>query len=311
MIDGDAATLWTPATATGLDFPGQAPARRSWSRRRGSATARCCSAATSRPGPGGDVLAVRARRRRRQRGPLVQRRRRGVGDRVRRRRLARRDPDRGDRGRRRRSRGDPDTGRPAAVHRRRPGAAPALRCELALRPRTPTARQPDVLPRRHPPRLGRDRRHPRRHARRPDDCAAIREQVVTLPGAWEPYWTPATPGAAGGGTARPSAPLTLSVSTRSHPHRTTLRKRGLRVPGHGQRAATVRLSVRVAGTKRFAAVATRRLPTPARRDPPRSASGRATSSRAKRLTLTSLRTPRTRRRSIKGDQTPFRSLRSR
>ena len=43
VIDGDPTTLWTPAAATGLDFPGQTDGPgRSWSRRRGSAAARCC-----------------------------------------------------------------------------------------------------------------------------------------------------------------------------------------------------------------------------------------------------------------------------
>ena len=42
VIEGDPTTLWTPAAATGLDFPGQTTGQPSWSRRRGSATARCC-----------------------------------------------------------------------------------------------------------------------------------------------------------------------------------------------------------------------------------------------------------------------------
>ena len=53
------------------------------------------------------------------------------------------------------------------------------------------------------------------------DCAAIRQQVVTLPGAWEPYWSPAddrVPAAVVGGAAR----LSLTLSTRSRPHRATV-----------------------------------------------------------------------------------------
>ena len=81
---------------------------------------------------------------------------------------------------------------------------------------------------------------------------------MTLPGAWEPYWTPATPAATPGTPIKPGA-LTLAVSTRARPHRATLRKRGLRVRITLSAPATVRLSVRVAGTKRFAAVTARRI----------------------------------------------------
>jgi WD40-like Beta Propeller Repeat len=90
-----------------------------------------------------------------------------------------------------------------------------------------------------------------------DDCAAIREQVVTLPGAWEPHWSPAAEPPPAAGT--PAAKLRLAVSTRSRPHRATLRKRGLRARITVGAPTTVRLSVRVAGTKRFAGTATRKL----------------------------------------------------
>jgi hypothetical protein len=140
-----------------------------------------------------------------------------------------------------------------------PGAAPAFRCELALAASdssgstsptfSPDATrlawaEPDGI---HVASLG-----------ALTDCAAIREQVVTLPGAWEPSWTPAMPAAPGAGAAKPGA-LTLAASTRARPHRWTLRRHGLRARITVSAPATVRLSVRVAGTKRFAAVTTRRL----------------------------------------------------
>jgi hypothetical protein len=88
-----------------------------------------------------------------------------------------------------------------------------------------------------------------------NDCAAIRERVVTLPGAWEPYWTPATSATPVGGA--PTGP-TLAVRTRARPHRATLRKHGLRARITVSAPATVRLSVRVAGKKTFAAASTRK-----------------------------------------------------
>ena len=91
-----------------------------------------------------------------------------------------------------------------------------------------------------------------------DDCAAIRQQVVTLPGAWEPYWTPATAPVPVAGVPT-AAKLTLAIHTRARPHRATLRKHGLRVRIAASAPATVRMSVRVAGKKRFAGVATRRV----------------------------------------------------
>jgi hypothetical protein len=91
-----------------------------------------------------------------------------------------------------------------------------------------------------------------------DDCDAIREQVVTLPGAWEPYWSPAAEPPPAAGTA-PAPGLTLAVKTRTRPHRATLRKRGLRARITVSAPTTARLSIRVAGTKRFAGSATRKL----------------------------------------------------
>ncbi len=261
VIDGDPATLWTPASAMGLDFPGQSTGQPfqvapSWI--GSGALLLSKDVASQDPGAtfslyglggadgsadpwfsdadaawatGFDAAASRA----------------GT-------RIAVLEDDAAD-----------HEGTPTRVVLRLfaadgPGAAPALRCELTLTPSdassstSPTFSpdgtrlawaEPDGI---HVATLG-----------ALTDCAAIREQVVTLPGAWEPYWTPATPAAGGGATTSPSAPLTLSVSTRSRPHRTTLRKRGLRVRVTVSAPTTVRLSVRVAGTKRFAAVATRRL----------------------------------------------------
>ena len=88
-----------------------------------------------------------------------------------------------------------------------------------------------------------------------NDCAAIRERVVTLPGAWEPYWTPATPATPSAGA--PTG-LTLAVRTRARPHRATLRKHGLRARITASAPTTVRISVRVAGKKTFAAASTRK-----------------------------------------------------
>ncbi len=81
------------------------------------------------------------------------------------------------------------------------------------------------------------------------DCGAIREEVVTLPGAWEPYWSPFTAPAPPSGTLAP-ARLTLKLKSRARPRRTTLLKRGVRSRLTVSAPATVRLTVRVAGTKR-------------------------------------------------------------
>jgi hypothetical protein len=89
-----------------------------------------------------------------------------------------------------------------------------------------------------------------------EDCGAIREQVLTLPGAWEPHWSaaPAPPLPPAGAGAKPK--LSLAVSTRPRPRRASLRRAGVTISA----PATVRLSVRVAGKKkRFAGVITRKL----------------------------------------------------
>ena len=260
VIDGDATTLWTPAAATGLDFPGQAAGQGfqvapSWI--GGDRLLLSQDVAAEDPGPvfslydvGGadgsaeawfsdaastwatafDAAASRS----------------GT-------RIAVLEDDAAD-----------HDGMPTRVVLRlftagAPGATPAFRCELALAAAdTPSSASPTFSPDGtrlawaegdgiHVASLG-----------ALSDCSAIREQVVTLPGAWEPYWTPATPAASGAGATRPGA-LKLAVSTRARPHRTTVRRRGLRVRVTVSAPATVRLSVRVAGTKRFAAVATRRL----------------------------------------------------
>ena len=60
-----------------------------------------------------------------------------------------------------------------------------------------------------------------------DDCGAIREQVVTLPGrvgaVLERVRRP------GGRRAAGTARLTLALKTRARPHRLTVRKRGIAV----------------------------------------------------------------------------------
>lgn len=141
-----------------------------------------------------------------------------------------------------------------------PGEDPEFRCELALEAaETYTSASPTFSPDGlriawaesdgiHVATLGALR-----------DCAAIRENVLTLPGAWEPYWSPADapPPAAG---SPPAARVTLSVRTRPRPKRSTLRRRGLRARVTVSAPARVRLSVRVAGKKRFAGRVTRSLP---------------------------------------------------
>ena len=197
VIDGDPTTLWTPASATGLDFPGQTdgqalPGRAVVDRQRRAAAEQ----GRRRAGAGRDVLALRDRRRRRDRGAVVQRRRGDLGDGVRRGGLALRDADRGARGRRRRQRrarrsgsccGSSPPTRPARPRRSAASSA------LDARRDTYSSASPTFSPDGtrlawaesdgiHVATLG-----------ALTDCAAIREQVVTLPGAWEPYWTPATP----------------------------------------------------------------------------------------------------------------------
>jgi hypothetical protein len=95
------------------------------------------------------------------------------------------------------------------------------------------------------------------------DCAAIREQVITLPGAWEPFWSAADIAAAPGtpGAQR----LTLRVVTKTRPLRRTVRRRGVTARVTASAPATVRLSLRVggrvvaSGTRRFADAGTRRV----------------------------------------------------
>src|SRR4051812_39476719 len=87
------------------------------------------------------------------------------------------------------------------------------------------------------------------------DCT--HERVVTLPGAWEPYWTaapiPSTPAA--------TAPkLTLTLNVRTRPHRTTLLKHGLRARVTLSAPARVKLTVRVAGTNHYLGTTTRTVP---------------------------------------------------
>ena len=78
-----------------------------------------------------------------------------------------------------------------------------------------------------------------------DDCGAIREQVVTLPGAWEPYWTAASLPAARVGPA--AARLTLGLRVRSRPRRLTVAKRGVLARVTVSAPARVRVSVHAGG----------------------------------------------------------------
>jgi Tol biopolymer transport system component len=87
------------------------------------------------------------------------------------------------------------------------------------------------------------------------DCA--NERVVTLPDAWEPYWSaaklPSTPGTA------PAPKLTLALKVRARPRRTTLLKHGLRAQVTLSAPARVKLSVRVQGTRRYLGTATQTI----------------------------------------------------
>lgn len=261
VINGDPTTLWTPAGATGLEFPGQGVGQEglvspSWIGTETLLLSRDITAdepgaisfslydvklgdGSSEPwfaddgatwATGHDAAASRA----------------GT-------RIAVLSDDAAD-----------NDGAPRRVALRlftaaRPGEPPAQRCEIALKPEeTYPSASPTFSPDGtrlawaegdgiHVATLG-----------ALDDCAAIRERVVTLPGAWEPYWSPATEPPPAAGTA-PAPALTLAVSTRARPHRQTLRKRGLRARITVSAPTAVRLSVRVAGTKRFAAAATRKL----------------------------------------------------
>ena len=93
-----------------------------------------------------------------------------------------------------------------------------------------------------------------------EDCGAIREQVLTLPGAWEPHWSaaPAPPSPPAGAGREAEA-----LARRQHPPAPAAS--GAAPPRPAARVtisapATVRLSVRVAGKKkRFAGVITRKL----------------------------------------------------
>jgi hypothetical protein len=262
IIDGDPTTLWTAAAATGLDFPGQAAGQLyevapSWI---GSDRLLLSEdVAAEEPGPEFSLYALGGADDSAElwfadaestwaTGFDAAASRTGT-------RIAVLEDDAAD-----------HDGTPTRVVLRlftadAPGAAPVFRCEIGLQAAdTSSSASPTFSPDGtrlawaesdgiHVAALG-----------ALSDCAAIREQVVTLPGAWEPYWTPATPATRGGGsTTTRAAPLTLAVRTRARPHRTTLRRRGLRVRVTVSAPATVRLSVRVAGTKRCAAVTTRRL----------------------------------------------------
>lgn len=138
-----------------------------------------------------------------------------------------------------------------------PGGTPVLRCELGLEAAdTYTSASPTFSPDGtrlawaqsdgiHVATLG-----------ALTDCGAIRERVVTLPGAWEPYWTPASDSPPAAGGAGPK--LKLAVRTRARPRRETLRRRGLRVAVTVSAPATVRITVR-GPKKRVAGAVTRKL----------------------------------------------------
>jgi hypothetical protein len=257
VIDGDPTTLWTPASATGPDFPGQLNGQvglvtPSWVGSGALLLSR--DVASDDPGETFSVFAIGGEDGSADEwfsdatatwatGFDAAASRSGT-------RIAVMEDDAAD-----------QDGVPSRVVLRlytadAPGAEPAFRCQLALEAAdTYSSASPTFSPDGtrlawaqgdgiHVATLG-----------ALNDCGAIRQQVVTLPGAWEPYWTPATPtGPVAGGI--PTAPLTLTLRTRPHPHRATLRRHGLRARVTLSAPATVRVSVRVAGKKRFAGVTT-------------------------------------------------------
>ncbi|MDA0159695.1 hypothetical protein OM076_05435 [Solirubrobacter ginsenosidimutans] len=260
VIDGDPTTLWTPSAATGLDFPGQQDGQAglvtpSWIGSDALLLSR--DVASDDPGATFSLYGIGGEdgsadpwfsdsAARWATGFDAAASRSGT-------RIAVMEDDAAD-----------QDGVPSRVVLRlytadAPGATPVFRCELALEAAdTYSSASPTFSPDGtrlawaqsdgiHVANLG-----------ALSDCGAIRDQVVTLPGAWEPYWTPATP-AAPVGAAPPAAVLTLAVRTRAHPLRATLRKHGLRARVTLSAPATVRVSVRVAGKKRFAGVTTARL----------------------------------------------------
>jgi hypothetical protein len=78
------------------------------------------------------------------------------------------------------------------------------------------------------------------------DCSD--ERVVTLPGAWEPYWSGASIPAPVAGA--PPARLTLALKVRARPHRLTVAKRGIGARVTVSAPARVRVTVR-AGKRRL------------------------------------------------------------
>src|SRR3954447_23240679 len=86
------------------------------------------------------------------------------------------------------------------------------------------------------------------------DCR--NERVVTLPGAWEPYWSAATLPKT---TAAAAPKLSLALKVRAHPHRVTLLKHGLRARVTLSAPAKVRLTVRVAGTRHYLGTTTQTI----------------------------------------------------
>jgi hypothetical protein len=260
LIDGDPTTLWTPADATGLSFPGQALGQQgftapSWIGNdqlvlsRDVTSDAPAAVALYRVGGGdnseepwfSDDAAAWAT------GVAAVSSRDGT-------RLALLGDDAAD-----------NDGLPTRVALRLftvagPGATPAFRCELGLEAAdTYALASPTFSPDGnriawaesdgiHAATLG-----------ALDDCDAIREQILTLPGAWEPHWSSASaPPVPAGAPVVPK--LTLAVSTRPRPRRVTLRRRGLGARVTISAPATVRLSVRVAGKKkRFAGTVTRAL----------------------------------------------------
>ena len=194
LIDGDPTTLWTPATRRGLELPGQAFGQQgfispSWIGNDRLVLSR--DVTSDAPAAG---RALHGRRRRQQRGSRGSRTtpaagRPGFGAVASRdgTRIAVLEDDAAD-----------HDGLPTRVALRLftaagPGAPPAFRCELALEAAdTYALASPTFSPdgRRlawaesdgiHAATLG-----------ALNDCGAIREQVLTLPGAWEPHWSAAT-----------------------------------------------------------------------------------------------------------------------
>jgi hypothetical protein len=88
------------------------------------------------------------------------------------------------------------------------------------------------------------------------DTDTCRDRVITLPGAWDPYWSAATLPSSTAATPNVQR-LTLKLKTRAHPYRLTVAKRGIAAYVTVSAPTTVHLALRARG--HTVASATRKL----------------------------------------------------